>query len=1061
MGRKYRVKLANDRVVGPFGPEQIGELYSKGHLQGEELCQVFPTGDWKPLKNFDEVNQVIIQIVKGEVVKGDQGNKTSTFARINKPKQKEVPSSVEADPNFQEFQYKKEDISRVDYNELENKYQEEQDEIKEIESELGHEVTEVAQEEAVEDDGVEKTVVINRSQLQAEDVDKTRIVTPNPFANGNLEEEKPVEEENEEAEAETEDEEPQEVEEVIQTNEATEFINVKELLPDIKQITQEAEREFSISEDKVDEVEEKKAVAEKKKEAKKKEKTSTPKKKLKPIIALAFFVIIWTLLFPDEEEKKLDPIRIKISHPTALEFIDSVQSKESLVSGIEVYKKGTYLAKVKASKLFKRSLQHQFKKNKALGYLVLSYAETFENAKNEFSAKKKIFNLIEIGRSKVLTDINMALGSAIFYSKIDKVHTANKVIENYIRINKPTVKLLSVYLRILLDVGNYVEAKKVFDLLKNIKKKQEISYLNLIYYYEQNELRDDAAKLLKEARIKYPSSIPLLLKLAQYKFESEDLKSFEKILKAIDSLNAGRSPVYYSKFLEYMGILSAVKGDNESAARLFKNALKIHESDELRSKLSALELGGSKNVEKLILESKILELMKKVKDAAKERKWESAFTYAIKASDMDQSYIPSQLLLGEIQVRRGYYEDAIKTFVRMKKEYPLNKKINVALVEAYIKAYKLSDAELELRTIAQSKLSRSYIFSSLQGKYYYRRKFFENAITKFKKSIKKNPINDEDYYLLAKIYLDHRKYKTAKNLLLRSISLDPINTEYHSMYASILYELDGADTAIGYLRNHLKENSEDPRLLSEIAIYYYKNGQTLEFEEYKNRLEKLSSTDASFYEFLIYSAELDDREEDVIKYGKELIKINPGDLDIQIKLGANLYDKGLYKDALAMFNQILLRLGSFPRANYFLSKTYLKLKKYKEAENAALAEIKANSSLEFGYYALAEVYKSQRKFKEAEVNYKNSISRNGRYVEALIGMGWLKWKQGYLDQAREYYLKALKDNKNNGEIHKALGFIYRDVGQGSLAIDSFRVYLDLTPSAKDRSNIEKVINSLK
>jgi tetratricopeptide (TPR) repeat protein len=1057
MSKKYRIKLKNDRVVGPFVAEQIGELYTKGHVLGDEDCQIFPVGDWQPVNKFAELNAIIQKLVRGQKVDSSSSDKTATFARINKPKKKKL--SDQKSEGFQEFQYNKEDASKVDYSALEEKYQEELQEIQDIESELGHESTEVVKEE--EDSGIEKTVVINRSQLTESNEDKTVIVTPNPFREKKEEPVKEIVENNEEEIEEVIEDEVKE--DVIKTDEATEFINVKELLPDLKQVTQQAEKEFEISE--IDESEEKKQEQEEiKKEEKEKKaalKNNGNKKKMKPIIALAFIVILWTLLFPEDEEKRLDPVRIKVRHPVASEFLDSEKSKEAFIEGVRIYKKGTYLAKIHAAKKFRESLHHQYKKNKALGYLVMAYAETFQNSRNIFSAKKKIFNLIEIGKSKLLTDVNMAVGAATFYLNIDKSHTANKIIENYIRINKPSVKLLSVYLRVLLNVGDYIEAKKVFELLKNIKNKQEITYLNIIYYYELNELRDKAREALKEARNKYPSSISLLLKFAQYQFESEEFKRFAKVLKVIDKLNAGRSPNHYSKLLEYKGILSAINGKNEIAAKLFKTALKINESDELRSKLSALELGGSNSVEKLIIESKILALVKKAKDSMKEAKWEQAFTYAIKASDMDSSYIPSHLLLGEIQVRRGYYEDAIKTFNRMKKEYPLNKRINVALVEAYIKAYKLSDAELELRTIAQSKLNQSYIFSSLQAKYYYRRKFYENAIKKFKKSIKKNPINDKDYYLLAKIYLEHRKYKTAKNLLLRSIALDPINTEYHSMYANIMYEMDGADTAIGYLRNLLKDNKEDPKIIGEIAIYYYKNGQSQEFEEYKKRLENLSSTNASFYEFLIYSAELDDRDEDVIKYGKELIKINPGDLDIQIKLGSNLYDKGKYKEALEMFQQILSRLESFPRANYFLAKTYIKLKNYKDAEVSAKKEIKLNRALEFGYFALAEVYKGQRKFKEAELNYKKSISRNGRYTEALMGMGWIKWKQGYLDQAREYYLKALKENQNNGEIHRALGYIYKDIGQGSLAIDSFKVYLDLTPGAKDRSRIKSLMKDLR
>ncbi len=1060
MSKKYRVKLLNKRIVGPFVLEQIGELYAKGHLLGDENCQVFPVGDWKSLKDFDEIKSLIIKITKeGDSPVSNDNDKTQTFARINKPKSDKKNSAVK-DKNFQEFQYKKEDISRVDYGALEEKFQEEAKELEAIEEELGH----VVEDEIVEpeEEGVEKTVIINRAALKQTDVDKTVIVNPNPFREEvkdiNEEELPPIDDENEE---EQEEEEPGEKVEVLSTSEATEFINIKEVLPDINQIANLAEEEFK---EKVEEqIKAEEVISPKSKVEKTKVdvKEKTKKKRTTPIVALAFIVILWVLLFPEKEVKDLDPVRVKIQFPIQAEFLDRVKSLEALDKGLEYYSQGTYQSKIKASLEFSKSLHHQFKNNKALGYLILTYSEIFENSSDEKKAIRTLFKLIEIARSKLLSDENIAAGSALFYKKINKSQSANRILENFIRINKPTVKILTVYLNVLIDVGNYIEARKVFDLLINVKNKREDTYLSLLNFYQENDLQDKVKELLTEARNSYPRSIPLLLMYAKYQFDIGDYKKYEAVLKVIKGLNSGRSPRYYAKFLEYTGILAAIKKDNNKAAKLFRVALKIHESDELRSKLSLLELGGSSNVEKIILESKIVELMKKAKSAIKERKWEIAFINAIKASDLDSSYIPAQLLLGNIQVKRGYYEDAIKTFNRMKKEYPLNKKINVYLVEAYIKAYKLNKAEIELRTIAQSTLSDSYIFYSLQAKYYLRREFYENAISKFKESIKRNPVNDDDYFHLAKIYLKFRKFKSAKNMLTRSIALDPVNVEYHSAYANILYELEGAETAIGYLRNLLKQNVDNPKILGDIAIYYYKNGQNLEFQEYKQRVEKLASTDASFYEFLIYSAELDDRDDDVIKYGKELIKINPGDLDVQIKLGKSLYEKKLYKEAVNMFESILTRLSTFPRANYYLAKTYIGMRDIKKAKIMAEREVKNNPTLEFGYYILGEVFRLEKNYREAELNFKRSISKNGRYVEALMGMGWIKWKQGYLDRAREYYLKALKENQNNGEIHRALGYIYKEIGQSSLAIDSLRVYLDLTPAAKDRAQIQRLMKSLK
>ena len=50
---KYRIRLKNSRVIGPFIKNQLYELKTKGHILGDEEAQIFPTGDWLPISSFD------------------------------------------------------------------------------------------------------------------------------------------------------------------------------------------------------------------------------------------------------------------------------------------------------------------------------------------------------------------------------------------------------------------------------------------------------------------------------------------------------------------------------------------------------------------------------------------------------------------------------------------------------------------------------------------------------------------------------------------------------------------------------------------------------------------------------------------------------------------------------------------------------------------------------------------------------------------------------------------------------------------------------------------------
>src|SRR5665647_140030 len=50
---KYRIRLDKGRVIGPFIKGQLLELKAKGHIKGDEEAQIFPTGNWEPLRTFD------------------------------------------------------------------------------------------------------------------------------------------------------------------------------------------------------------------------------------------------------------------------------------------------------------------------------------------------------------------------------------------------------------------------------------------------------------------------------------------------------------------------------------------------------------------------------------------------------------------------------------------------------------------------------------------------------------------------------------------------------------------------------------------------------------------------------------------------------------------------------------------------------------------------------------------------------------------------------------------------------------------------------------------------
>jgi tetratricopeptide (TPR) repeat protein len=1080
MKNKFRVKLKSGRVIGPFGAQQIGELYTKGHIDGAEKCQSYPEGDWNEFKSFTELTEAILTAITNDESTGtiDYATKIDTIARLGLVKKvrdnkelKNINKNSDKGTAFNEFQFeKKAKTGSVDYAELERKHQQ-RSEIQDIEDNNDSADSDDSEKDESEfsfkglvendefeaapdqDSSIEKTRLI-RIPIGENAIEKTVVLQKNIIAK--------LKEDTKSLIVNREEEDEAEEHNVISTGDATQFININDLVPIAKDEVREIEKEIELKIAEVDreKVKEEQAII-KRKEERIARREMVTKKGMKPIVAIAFFVIVWFVVTDDEKVARPLPARIKITFPITESYEDTEKAKSFYLTGIETYSKESFLAKTIAAKYFRSSLSNKFKKNKSLGWLIITYSEIYENALNKAKAASVIHKLLKIARSKILSDVNVAIGAAVFYSSYGKHKTAVNVIENFLRVGKPSLKILSTYLNVLIAEGELIKARKVYEKLLKLPKKSISTTIALLNFLEQDEKISEANILVKQALKKNKNSLSLLLRSAKYEFEIGNYKNFKKRLNLIEQLNSGSSPIYYAKYLEFKGMLSAANKKLKNAAKYFKTALEINESDELRSKLATLSLGGSETVEALILQSKVISKMKYAKQAIREKNWEKSFKYAIEAADMLPSYIPAQLLLAKIQTRRGFYESAIKTLVLLKKENPVNGNVNFSLITTYVESLKLEEASRLINMISQTKLRRTAGYASSLGRFYAKKKNNLLARKWLKESIKRFPLNDADYYLLAKIYLKDRKYDNALEMLNEAIALDPKMVEYHSTYAEILYERSDVDHALGYLRDILEDNKESPKILGDIAIYYYRSGQIKRFEDYMKKVEALNTKDQSFYKFLIKAAKLDERSQDVIKYSRELIKINPGDLEARMILGEYLLSEKQLPVAIEAFEAITSRLDGFPRANYYLAKIFISMGDLDQGLKFAEKEVFKNKTLEYGYFIRGEAYKAKKNYQSAISNYEKAISINGKSVDSLMALGWIKHRQNFYEEARELYLRAKSSDESNAEVYKRLGYVYKSTGNSGLAVESFQTYLDGYPGAPDRIRIEQEIKQLR
>jgi tetratricopeptide (TPR) repeat protein len=465
--------------------------------------------------------------------------------------------------------------------------------------------------------------------------------------------------------------------------------------------------------------------------------------------------------------------------------------------------------------------------------------------------------------------------------------------------------------------------------------------------------------------------------------------------------------------------------------------------------------------QQLILDSKIYSLLKRAREEIKNKNWEQAAIISSEAVDSDPTNVPAIIVLSDLQLQRGLFEAAIHTLLSVRDKNPNNFQITTLLIQVHLKAFKLDESQKLLVEASQTKYINNPEYYALYGQFFELKQNIVFAVKYYEESLKRNPLDDKLLFKLANIYYKNKQFADAKKKLTSALFLDPKNTEYLSLYAMILNEQDGSDVAIGYVRDLMVDIGEDPKLLSTITSIYFKSGQVNEFKNYYKKIQQLPKKDEGFYEFLISAAKLEESYEDFENYSKELIKINPGNLKTRMNLAEFYIDKKRFPEAINELQDIKDKLPSYPKVHFMLAKVYLAQGDMKNAKDMATLELKLNPSLDSAYFIMGEVYRQNKEYREAVANFEKAISKNGKSLESIMALAWVRLNQNLASEALDLYTRAVKLDPINPEVHKQLGYTYKALGQRAVAKENFENYLKLNPAASDKPQIDQIIRSLK
>lgn len=410
-----------------------------------------------------------------------------------------------------------------------------------------------------------------------------------------------------------------------------------------------------------------------------------------------------------------------------------------------------------------------------------------------------------------------------------------------------------------------------------------------------------------------------------------------------------------------------------------------------------------------------------------------AQAYAQKADYLSQKYAfgeASKALLDGLKTG-GQSFDIIKTQALVE----FRKNSMVSAITYGEKALKMYDADVELLSlIANANVS-----------------LFLNSPSRTK----------EEENLKAKYLEDAQKYSS------KAVDLEPGKPEAQITYSKYLYAKQGNIAA----ENNFKKLIEtfpytlDYRL--GLADFYelqekYRSAaeiyaQTVEAEP-KNKKALMGLARSNQYMNEIKTAQ---------KYYMEAAVLDPSDVEplfataqLELENPGNKDANAVIQSAYKKFEMVKKINPSYPRISYFLARCHFELGDFDKALEMIKEEKTKNPGIADPYLLAATVYNAKEQFKECAAEYSQGIKLRPTSADLYVRAAACYRKSDATDIALDMLEIARTKESGYAPLYREKGFILEAQGDRKQAKELFQLYLELSPNALDRKQIEDKITSL-
>ncbi len=314
---------------------------------------------------------------------------------------------------------------------------------------------------------------------------------------------------------------------------------------------------------------------------------------------------------------------------------------------------------------------------------------------------------------------------------------------------------------------------------------------------------------------------------------------------------------------------------------------------------------------------------------------------------------------------------------------------------------------------------------------------------------------------LAEIYRGLGKFDLAMDNLKKASALAPDLLEIPYNQALILEAQGKYEEAAAILQKLVShapatdaragEKSNQALFLERLGNIYREAGRPMLALETFRKIIDLGGDEVSRgYQDVIEEYRDQKQWAEATKTAQEAVKKLPNDKSLKLALAQQLADTGKVDESIQLAKSVL-KGGPDDRDSYIMiSQIYLRLKHWKDAEDAiAQAEKYAVRPEEKEYirFLQGSIYERQKKYDQAEQAFRDVLQQNPTNSMALNYLGYmLADRNSHLEEALTLVKKALDFDPQNYNYIDSLGWVYFKLGNYDQAEENLRRAADKSPN---------------